>query len=234
MQPPQKENLPSCSRENNVEKLPKATLPSISSNSSRTETASPPKISKANCEPMLVPKSVMVLGSSIVKHVGGGNIREYSGYKTKVCCFPGAGIAKLADHTDVELNYAKPEVAILHVGGNDLANRMEPDEIADNIAYLGLQMKERGIQRVAISGMTPRKNLMKEIPILNEALKSMCKTYGFDFIDNANIKFGYRGWDGQPKSHLSGDRIHLNYSGVELLEDNYIYYLRDLKIVDEN
>ena len=134
----------------------------------------------------------------------------------------------------MELKYAKPEVAILHVGGNDLADHKEPGDIADNIAYLGLQMKDRGVKRIAISGMTPRKNLMKEIPLLNEALQSMCKTYGFDYINNSNIKFGYRGWDGQPKSHLSVDRIHLDYSGVELLEDNYIYYLRDLKIVDEN
>ena len=75
--------------------------------------------------------------------------------------------------------------------------------------------------------MTPRKNLTKEIPLLNKTLQIMCKTYGFDFIDNGNIKFAYKGWEGQPKSHLSGDHIHLNYSGVELLEDNFIYYLRD-------
>ena len=133
----------------------------------------------------------------------------------------------------MELNYAKPQVAILHVGGNDLANKIETDEIAENIAYLGLQMKERGVKRIAISGMTPRKNLIKEIPQLNKALQSICKTYDFDFIDNSNIKFGFRGWDGQPKSHLSVDRIHLNYSGVELLEDNYIYYLKDLKVADD-
>ena len=227
--------MPSCSSNTsnitNSEVLPNMTPPLTSPTPSIIRPGSSPIISR---EPKMETKSVMVLGSSIVKHVGGRNIHEYSGYKAKVCCYPGAGIKKLADHTDVELKYAKPEVAILHVGGNDLANHLEVDEIADNIAYLGLQMIERGVKTIAVSGMTPRKNLIKEIPMLNKALQSMCNTYGFDFINNSNIKFGYKGWDGQPKSHLSWDRIHLNHSGVELLEDNYIYYLRDLKIVDEN
>jgi len=98
--------------------------------SNTTATGSKPLTSTVHHGPKLQQKSVMVLDSSIVKHVGGRNIHEYSGYKTKVCCFPGAGNKKLADHTEVELNYAKPEVAILHVGGIDLANNIEIDEIA--------------------------------------------------------------------------------------------------------
>jgi len=215
-------------------KTPPPSLKLIPSDSDDITGSTPITCKTPHKEPKLQDKMVMVLGSSIVKHASGRNIWEYSGYRTKICCFPGAGYQKLADHTEVELQYAKPEVAILHVGGNDLANSIEVDTIAENIAYLGLQIKERGVKRVAISGMTPRKNLIKEIPLLNKTLQTMCKTYGFDFIDNGNIKFGYKGWDGQPKSHLSADRIHLNYSGVELLEDNFIYYLKDLKIVDEN
>ena len=127
----------------------------------------------------------------------------------------------------------QPEVAILHVGGNDVANKIDVEQITENIAYLGLEVKQRGASKVAISGMTPRIGLRKEIPQLNTSLKTMCKTYGFDFIDNTNIKFKYMGWDGEPKSHLSGDQVHLNYSGVEILEGNYICYLRSLKGGDQ-
>ena len=161
----------------------------------------------------------MILGSSIVRHVKGGTIRKYAGKQTKVCCFPGAGYEKLADHAEVELKYCLPTTAILHVGGNDLANSAEQQEVIENLEYLGCELKARGVKRIAISGLTPRKNLRKEILTLNKALATMCSNYGYDFIDNSNIWYRY---------HLAYDNIHLNYEGVEILESNYIEYLRNV------
>lgn len=161
----------------------------------------------------------MILGSSIVRHVKGGTIRKYSGNQTKVCCFPGAGYEKLADHAEVELKYCMPTTAILHVGGNDLANKSDQQEVIENLEYLGCELKARGVKRIAISGLTPRKNLRKEILTLNRALATMCRNYGYDYIDNGNIWY---------RHHLAYDNIHLNYDGVEILESNYIEYLRNV------
>ena len=154
----------------------------------------------------------------------GGIIRKQSHYNTKICSFPGAGVEKVADHTEVELKYKTPEIAILYAGGNDLANKIEIETIVDNLAYLGLEMKDRGVKKIAISGMCPRKDLMHLIPALNKELKGMCRHYGYDFISNSNFSYEY---------DLCYDKVHLNYDGVAILENNFIKYLRGLSLGNE-
>ena len=57
----------------------------------------------------------------------------------------------------------------------------------------------------------------------------MYKTYVFDYIDNSNIKYSFKGHRSTLQSHLTkSDFIHLSYAGVELLESNYISYLSNL------
>ena len=163
----------------------------------------------------------MVLGSSIIKHINGRTVKQRSTKYLKVACYPGADTEKVCDHAEVELKYSVPEVAILHAGGNDLANGEKIDDIADNLAYLGIELKDRGVKRIAISGMTPRKDLKQQITDLNAELKNMCKNYNYDFINNNNIIY---------KNHLSYDQIHLNYKGVSILQGNYISYLKRTKM----
>ena len=155
-----------------------------------------------------------------MRQVKRGTIKKYSNQRTKVCCFPGAGYEKIADHAEVELKYCVPKVAILHAGGNDLANKISTSEITENLAYLGCELINRGVKRIAISGMTPRRGMKAEIASLNKELASMCRTYGYDFIDNSNIWYKY---------HISWDNVHLNYEGVEILESNYIHYLSNVE-----
>ena len=119
---------------------------------------------------------------------------------------------------------------MIHAGGNDVANDMALNDIIEDTAYLGHQLQERGVCKIAISGMTPRKGMKESIPKLNNLFRKMCITNGFDFIDNSNIKYGYVDYDGEFRSHLSFDRIHLNYDGVEILENNFIHYLKNLKL----
>lgn len=185
-----------------------------------------PTSENARSQNKLQPKKIqtMILGSSIIKHVRGGQIKRDSGNYTKICCYPGAGSEKVIDHTEVELKYALPEIAILHCGGNDIANKMEADEVIDNISYLGRELKHRGVKKVAISAMVPRIHLRREIPQLNSALKRMCQEEGYDFISNTNIYYNY---------HLSEDMVHLNYDGVKVLENNFSSYLRNTRVVDE-
>ena len=169
------------------------------------------------------PKQIqsMVLGSSIVKHVRGGVIKHQSGIWSKICCFPGAGAEKITDHAEVELKYSLPETAIIHCGGNDLANGLEVIEIIENIHYLGGELKEQGVKNIAISGMVPRIYMQKSIPKLNNALRALSSRQGYNYIDNSNISFWW---------HLSEDGIHLNPDGVKLLERNYANYLKKTKM----
>ena len=162
----------------------------------------------------------VVLGDSIIKHVKGRSAKISSGKFLKVCSYPGADTEKIADHAEVELKHLKTNTAIIHAGTNDLFAGTRGDNIADTIAYLGLELKDRGVKNIGISGMTPVQGQKWEILNLNHCLRLMCKAYKFDFIDNTNIIF---------QNHVSRDGTHLNYDGVDILTGNYARYLRDVR-----
>ena len=77
------------------------------------------------------------------------------------------------------------------------------------------------MKRIAISSMIPRLDMKTEIPELNNELKTMCRNKGFDFISNGNIFYNW---------HLCKDKVHLNYDGVEVLERNFVRYLKSLNL----
>ena len=229
---------PTKSSTTNHNMPPSPSIPSIStaestevSNPAETltpaETAIPvSSTSSGNATPEAKPKTIqsMVLGSSIVKHMRGGTIKRSSGKYCKVCSYPGAGSEKITDHAEVELKYASPKSVIIYAGGNDIANKLSINDTVENIAYLAQELKHRGVQHIAISSIVPRIDLKKDIPKLNEAIKKLCRIEGYHFINNHNI---YYYW------HLAKDKIHLNYEGVEILEENFASYLRNLKLDEE-
>jgi len=199
----------------------------------------PARKSKALTEPTLFPPPLepqvkkerkprnidaILIGSSIVKHIKGGSIKRKSGKYVKVGSFQGADTEKFCDHTEVELKYAAPQTAIIHAGGNDLSYGISAEDAVDNLAYLGCELKDRGVKRVAISGMVPRYKMKSQISNLNSLLRGMCKTYGFDYICNENIYY---------YNHICYDGVHLNYDGVGILANNYSYYLKHLNLGDE-
>lgn len=94
------------------------------------------------------------------------------------------------------------------------------DDIVQNIASLGADMKEKGVQNIAISGLTPIKSLKWQLKDLNHRLKQMCAATGFTFIDNGNINFF---------DHVCWDKTHLNFEGVNVLERNFAKYLKNLE-----
>ena len=153
-----------------------------------------------------------MLGDSIIKHVRGRSVKTISGKNLKVCSYPGACTEKIADHAEVELKYFKANTAIIHAGTNDLFAGARGDNIVDNIAYLGLELKDWGVKNIRISGMTPVQGQKWETLNLNHCLRLMCKTYKFDYIDNTNIFF---------INHVCRDGTHLNYDGVDILTGNY-------------
>ena len=222
--PPQQQSTNQCPEQ------PKHQKTSEPTSSSSTATTAHQMIERPqrNRKPRKI--DAMLLGSSIIKHVRGASVKHQSGKYLKVACFPGADTEKVCDHAEVEIKYAVPEIAILHAGGNDLANGESIGNIVDNLAYLGLELKNSGSKTIAISGMVPRTDLKNEIPELNRELKKMCQIYGYDYINNNNIFYNW---------HLSDDLVHLNFKGVKVLQSNYISYLknvsyhRDIKVVNE-
>ena len=169
-------------------KLPEQPVtPSCSKPSPAPATKNTPSHHTERAKPTI---PTMVIGDSIVKNVKGGRIRRNCGKYTKICSFPGAIVEKIADHTEVELEWASPEVAILHAGVNDLLNKVKDEEIVDNRAYLVAEMMNRGVKKIAISSLTPKYGSRDMINNCNKLLKDMSLAYGYDYIDNSNISTG--------------------------------------------
>ena len=128
--------------------------------------------------------------------------------------------SKMIEHCiDVELQDQNlhPDTVVIHAGSNDLANypKVHPAEVAQNIINIGVKCKNHGVKNIFISSITPRKFIHKRRVHTNRILEQLCETNNFTFIDNYNINY----------NDLRRDNIHLNDDGLEVLEDNFLYYL---------
>ena len=195
-------------------------------------SASPPSSSRKRCE--IPPPAeldthrknidALLVGTSIIKHVRGGTVKRKCGKRAKVCSFPGASSEKVRKQTEIELEYYNPKIAIIHSGGNDLAEQKMGDEIVKEISSLAQQMYDTGVQHIGVSAVTPRVGLAYEIQDLNFRLKNMCAIQGLNFIEHKNILF---------RNHVCHDGVHLNYEGVNFLTNNFSNYLRSVGLEDE-
>ena len=125
----------------------------------------------------------------------------------------------IEDCIDVELQDQNlhPDTVVIHAGSNDLANypKVHPAEVAQNIINIGVKCKNHGVKNIFISSITPRKFIHKRRVHTNRILEQLCETNNFTFIDNYNINY----------NDLHRDNIDLNDDGLEVLEDNFLYYL---------
>ena len=165
--------------------------------------------------------TVTVFCDSIPKHVSAYHLSKETGTKASVKAFPGTNTRKLNLHMAIEIENNAPDIAIVHVGSNDLANRVPQKQILGNMKKIVQTLREAGTNYIFISGLVGRKDLKREIYDLNSELKAYCKSDGLMFIDNIrNIYFS--------KSHMAKDRIHLNYKGIDKLLDNFVDNVYDL------
>ena len=95
-------------------------------NKTPTSTSAPPPSSRKHCE--IPPPAeldthhrknidALLVGTSIIKHVRGGTVKRKCGKRAKICSFPGASSEKVRKQTEIELEYFKPKIAIIHSGG---------------------------------------------------------------------------------------------------------------------
>ena len=86
----------------------------------------------------------------------------------------------------------KPNTTITDIGSNDITKSnyqtINADELVKGIVNIRLKCKYYGVGQKANSSIITRSNsdLNKVIKQVNLYLRSLCKTYGFTFICNAN------------------------------------------------
>ena len=136
-------------------------------------------------------------------------------------CFNGANIKDMHSYAKPTIE-RKPNLIILHIGTNDLAQRRNEAEksavqIAHEIIELANEMRMNDTE-VVISGLVPRgDDFETKRKRVNLILADLCSENDYAFIEHTNI---------DASKHLNQSLIHLNRTGANLFESNLIRAFR--------
>ena len=138
--------------------------------------------------------------------------------------FSGANTKQLSHYIIPTLVDDKPDAVIVHVGTNDILNGANDNELANSIMKIGIVCKQHGVNDVVISSIlvkkSPRLNAL--VRRVNDQLRDLCATNGFQFISNDTISTDY----------LWRDGIHLKDAGTDILSSNFCKILNEMLFSD--
>ncbi|KAK7930572.1 hypothetical protein WMY93_006967 [Mugilogobius chulae] len=152
--------------------------------------------------------TVLVLGSSIVRHV-----RVQRGFTS---CMPGAYVKDLHDSAPQIISQL-PSVStvVIHVGSNDL-KRQQSEKLKDDFIALINSIQSTG-KKCVISGPLPAPCFgdvkFSRLRQLHVWLKAFCAAKEIPFVDNFAAFF-------RRPELFRRDRLHLSFSGARLLSFN--------------
>ena len=161
---------------------------------------------------------VSVFSSSITKGV---NVRrmnkQFNGDKIIMHRFHGKKAHHIKQYVPIHMKEDKPDTCVIVAGGNDLPGRAPVLEIANNLMEAGILCKNHGASKVIISSVLPRQDSYCQArrEQLNKVLIDLCHLHNFVYMDNWNIS----------SCNLQSDGVHLNVSGSDQLEFNFLWYL---------
>ena len=116
----------------------------------------------------------------------------------------------------------KPDAVIIHVGTNDVLNKLNHEDITRNIISIALSCRKYGVNDFAISSVLIKKknrNLNVLVRRVNDLLYDLCAKSGFGFTSNEMITTDY----------LWKDGIHQLDLGTNILSSNFIEFVNKIK-----
>ena len=154
---------------------------------------------------------LVVIGDSQVRHLG-GNL----GRKSRVACFPGAGVVSREGKVGLEQSLPKipfdsSSSVVINIGGNDI-ERVGSEEIYKAYERV-LRDVDRRASNVLVVGILPRPSraaYWSSVAIgLNVRISALCYRLGLRFVDV---------WDSfQGRGDLYAfDGVHLNFKGYRV------------------
>lgn len=177
-------------------------------------------------------KKIMVVGDSHIKRIKRNLFNDsFDNAKSYIKSFSGAKIDDMKYYITPSLKEQKPDIAILHVGGNDITHKNKEniniDEIARNIVNIAIQCKEEGVSDVIISEVLPKRNrhVTAVIRRVNDRLAELCKENNFHFISHhLDIT----------TELLCHDGIHLTDEGTTIFAGNMVDYINNFILNNRN
>ena len=156
--------------------------------------------------------SIFIAGDSVVKDVRGWLLSRHK--YVKVYSFSGADTTDMNDFIKPLLK-KQPDEVILHIGTNNLASTLSPEQIVDEILKLRLIITSYGI-KCAISTIVKHDDgFWQKACEVNQLLFSEIPTE--QLIDNSELE----------SLHLNGSRLLLNTAGSAKLASNFRNHIRE-------
>lgn len=179
-------------------------------------------------------KKVALFSDSICNRMGKQQLRAKLNCDINKKTFPGATTDDLHDHYMLPtLKKNAPDLAIIHIGVNDILAKGTPDggltsnaieEVSKNIIKCGEVCRTYGVNNICISSVLPFKGRRAQLTVnqINNNLAKLCKERDFDFLLNDNILY-----DNGKKNNILfySDGLHLNDHGRDVLIDNFSNYM---------
>ena len=160
-------------------------------------------------------RTSVIPGDSIIKNVQGIKLAKTVGHRVVVKPFPGATIRDMRSHVVPTIEKA-PDQICLHVGTNDLKSS-NPNDVADAIIDLARVVENASESEVVLSELTARNDDYSDaVKAVNKRLKQFCQQNNWKLISHANIN----------SKGLNKGGLHLNREGNELLQKNFVNFLR--------
>ena len=142
--------------------------------------------------------------------------------KTDFNVFRGAISKRLHHYILPTLHKDHPDVALLHIGSNDINNqtkdRINTGKLTGDIINIGKSCIDLCVKEVIISSILPKKNiaLTRLIRLVNDSLRKQYVLNRFGFISNDNIS----------RTHLWKNGIHLKDLGTNIVPGNFVDFLK--------
>ena len=159
-------------------------------------------------------RCVVILGDSIVKDIDQHKVRKglFNNEKVYVKNFSGATVNHMKSYV-IPTKSFENDLIILHCGTNDLRSAKNPNDIAEEIIELALDMKTEK-NELMISGIVPRRDKFNGKGMeVNKCLISLCNLNKMHYIDNTNVN---------TSAHLNMSGLHLNQPGSYVLGGNFV------------
>ena len=162
-------------------------------------------------------KVTAVLGDSIIKNLQGWRLSDDNNHVV-VKSFAGANCTDMEDYLKPVVR-KEPENIILHVGTNDLNKSASPDQIAQGIINLGIQINQDSPQTsITISEILPRtdkSNLLIKASQVNDIVKKYCDQNKWGYINHKAIN----------ATCLNSKGLHLNKKGTAIIAKSISSYI---------
>ena len=133
-------------------------------------------------------------------------------------CFIGSNTKQLNYYANPTLVDEQPNTAIVHIGSNDIDkfnySKVDVEDLAQRIIDIGKKCKSYGVNNIAISSISVRKNdeVNEVIKKVNNLLRTLCLEQSFTFVGNCAIA----------REMLWRDDLHLTNEGTNMLSKNLL------------